>query len=248
MPSTKLETLRIPDWVPDAARRALAELWTHPWLDDAERKLLDRLATYDAMKTGVWEKLPSEPKDFEGDIIHWAWGAFVIFRRRRRPFPKTKSKAKWEDWAKHLRRDFLPDFAHTSSLARIVRDQMIGHHGDAQPYWQHFWEGDKNLTLDQVIVVIDQVSAFYRKVDENYWLFLRSLPEVKRWGGKKPSQKFFTEVLSKRMTATYGKPLDSIVATLAEVGFDLAEGVGAETIRGRRRTPGTPENSRRKSR
>jgi hypothetical protein len=123
---------------------------------------------------------------------------------------------------------------------------MIRHYGDAQPYWQRFWEGDKNLTLDQVIAIINQVSSFYLKVDAEYQVFFRSLPEVKRWRGSKPAQKFFTEVLSKRLNETYGKRLDPIVATLVEVAFDLAEGVSTETIRGRRRKPGRPEISRQK--
>jgi hypothetical protein len=237
---------RIPDWVPDAARRKMAELWALPWLDDAERELLDRLATHDAMKTGVWEKLPSEPKDFEGNVIHCSWAAFVCFRRRPRPFPKTKSKAKLEDWARHLPRDPLPDFEHTGNLLRIVLDQMIRHYGDAQAYWQRFWEGDKNLTLDQVIAIMNQVSSFYLKVDAEYQVFFRSLPEVKRWSGSKPARKFFTDFVSKLMIEAYGKPLDPIVATLEEVAFDLAEGVSTETIRGRRRKPGRPEISRQK--
>ena len=41
--------------------------------DKKGRGLLERLATYPAMKTEVWEKLPSEPKDFEGTIIAWAF-------------------------------------------------------------------------------------------------------------------------------------------------------------------------------
>ncbi len=117
---------QIPNWVPDAARRQITELWAYPWLDDAERKLLDRLATYPAMKTGVWKKLPSEPKDFEGNIINWAWAAFVWFRRRPPPYPKeikskAKASAKWGDWAKHLPMHPLPDFRHTSGLVRTRR-------------------------------------------------------------------------------------------------------------------------------
>jgi hypothetical protein len=235
----------VPDWVPNAARLVIAELRALPWLDEAERELLDRLATCDAMKE-VWEKLPSEPKDFEGNVIRWAWGAFVCFQRRRRPRPKTKSKAKWEDWARHLPRNPLPDFAHTSGLAGLVRDQMIQYWGDAQSYWQPFWEGDKNLTLDQVIALIDKVSAFYWKVDEENQRFFRSLPDVKRWRGNKPARKFLTEVLSKRMIETYGRPFDPIVRTLENVAFDLAVGVGTETMRGRRRKSGTPEILRQK--
>jgi len=239
---------RIPDWVPDTARGMIAELRTRTWLDDAERELLDRLATYDAMKTGVWEKLPSEPKDFQGNIIHHAWVAFVTFRRHPRPFPKAKSKGKLHEWAEHLPRQTLfPDFMHAGNLLRNnVLDQMIRHYGDAQAYWQRFWEGDKNLTLDQVIAIMDQVSSFCLKVDVEYQAFFRSLPEVKRWSGSKPARKFFTDYMSKLMREAYGKPLDPIVATLEEVAFDLAEGVSTETIRGRRRKPDRPEISRQK--
>jgi hypothetical protein len=113
--------------------------------------MLDRLATYVAMRTGVWEKLPSEAKGFEGGVIHWAWFAFVFFRRQRRPYPKTKSKAKWDEWREALQRQTFPHFSHTAGLLRIVLEQMLRHYGDAQAYWQRFWEGDKNLTLDQAI-------------------------------------------------------------------------------------------------
>jgi len=164
--------LRIPNWVPDAARRQLAELWALPWLDDAERELLDRLATCDAMKTGVWEKLPSEPKDFQGNIIHCAWAAFVIFRRRRRPYPKTKSNAKWNEWAEHLSKQTLPDFEHTGNLLRIVLNQMTRHYGDAQAYWQRFWEGDRNLEIAPELtghgLPLGKCEAYNRVYDQFY--------------------------------------------------------------------------------
>jgi hypothetical protein len=70
---------------------------------------------------------------------------------------------------------------------------------------------------------------------------------VNRWNAK-AAQKFFTEFLSSRMKETYGQPLDAIVAALAEVAFDLPQGLAAETVRGRRRIGSGPENSKRKSR
>jgi hypothetical protein len=94
---------------------------------------------------------------------------------------------------------------------------------------------------------MDQVSSFCLKVDEEYQLIFRRLPEIKRRSGRKPAQKFFTDFLSQRMTEAYGEALDPIVATLEEVAFDVVEGVGAETIRGRRRMRGKPENSRQKN-
>ena len=73
------------------------------------------------------------------------------------------------------------------------------------------------------------------------------LPRVKRWNAK-AHQKFFTDYLSARMKQTYGRPFDSIVAALAEVAFDLRDGVGSETVRGRRRVGKAPEKLRRKTR
>jgi len=73
------------------------------------------------------------------------------------------------------------------------------------------------------------------------------LPNVTR-RNIKSAQKFFTEFLSSRMKETYGRPLDSIVAALADVAFDLPQGVAGETVRGRRRIGSGPENSKQKTR
>jgi ABC-type xylose transport system substrate-binding protein len=94
---------------------------------------------------------------------------------------------------------------------------------------------------------MDQLRVFYLRVDEENRAFLASLPKIKRWNAK-AAQKFFTDFLSGCMTETYAQPLDAIVAALAEVAFDLHQGLDAETVRGRRRIAGTPENSKRKSR
>ena len=80
-----------------------------------------------------------------------------------------------------------------------------------------------------------------------YEELLRFLPRVNRWNDR-GHQKFFTEVLSAQMKKTYGRPLDSIVAALAEVAFDLHHGVDSETVRGRRRVGKAPEKLRRKTR
>ena len=90
----------VPDWVPEAARRKINALHAAPWVDDNGRALLHRLATYAAMKTEVWQKLPSEPKGAEGEIIDRVVHAVAIFPRLRRPYPKTAAKRR--EWAKHI--------------------------------------------------------------------------------------------------------------------------------------------------
>jgi hypothetical protein len=82
--------IKFPNWVPQAARNRITELCESPLgADKANRALLERLATYDAMRTEVWEKLPSEPPNFEGEIIVFAFHAYTFFGcyhvRIRRP-------------------------------------------------------------------------------------------------------------------------------------------------------------------
>ena len=72
--------LQFPPWVPLAARRRIIELCTSPKATtDENRQLLARLATYPAMKTEVWNKLPSKPKISEAAIIEWAFTAYTFF-------------------------------------------------------------------------------------------------------------------------------------------------------------------------
>jgi hypothetical protein len=236
--------LRIPDWVPDAARRQITDLWAQSWLDDAEREMLDRLATSGAMKTEVWEKLPSEPRGFEGNIIYRAFFAFRMFRALRRPFPKKKSAQ--VEWAKHLKHLKREPAAATWHAVWLWED-MLELKYETDLSWDRLWEGDKSITADQVLTILSQIRRFYERMHEEHHSFLASLPKVNRWNAN-AAQKFFTEYLSARMRETYAQPLDSIVAALAEVAFDLRQGISAETVRGRRRIGETPENSKQKSR
>jgi hypothetical protein len=117
---------------------------------------------------------------------------------------------------------------------------------EADFYWPEFWKGDTTINLDKMLVILDQLRAFYVRMSDEYRVLLAMLPRISRWDAKAP-QRFFTEFLSSRMKKTYGRPHDAIVAALAGVAFDLREGVDTETVRGRRRIGG-PENSKQKAR
>ena len=235
----------IPNWVPEADRHRISKLWKESWVDATGHAVLRRLATYDAMKTEVWEKLPPEPKGLEINIIEWALHAFTIFRWFSRPIPKTK--AKQIEWAKHLKK-YPPASPKTaSSWALMLRTELLALKAATDFCWLRFWEGDESVTPDHVLAMLDQLSSFYLRMDKEHRALSASLPEVKRWNTK-AAQKFFTEFLSQRMKDTYGQPLDSIVAALAEVAFNDRKGVPAERVRGRRRTGAAPEKSERKSR
>jgi hypothetical protein len=237
----------IPNWVPEPARQRISALCKAPLGQDASgRALLDRLANYEAMKTDVWAKLPSGLKGIEASIIDWSFNAFIIFPRLRRPYPKTA--AKWREYCKHIEkypRLKLP--ADVSLQIVLLCEDISVFKTETESYWPRLWEGDKSITPDDVITLLEQLRRFYLRLDEENQNILASLPKVKRWNTNS-AQKFFSEDLSARMRQTYGQPLDGVVAALTEVAFDLPQGVGAETIRGRRRLGRGPENSKRKSR
>ena len=115
--------LKVPAWVPQAARKQINELWASPLaITDENQQLLKRLATYTSMKTEVWEKLPSNPKIPAGEIIEWAFTAYAIFHSLRRPHPKTKTKG-WIEWSEHrAKHAHLTDPAYVSNLCFQLRD------------------------------------------------------------------------------------------------------------------------------
>jgi hypothetical protein len=250
MRSDKTKTgreLRVPDWVPEAARKQIVELWASPLgVTDANQQLLKRLATYTSMRTEVWEKLPSNPKIPAGEIIQWAFTAYTIFHSLRRPYPRTK--AKWAEWHQHqAKHQPLTDPGYVSNLCLRLWEEIYACKLETELYWPHFWVGEKTLNPDNVLSILDHLREFYVRMHAEYEELLRLLPRVNRWNTK-AHQKFFTEFLSAQMKKTYGRPLDEMVAGLTNVAFDLDQGVGSETIRGRRRLGKAPEKLRRKTR
>jgi hypothetical protein len=181
----------------------------------------------------------------EASIISWTFEAFTLFPHLRRPYPTTKNG--WRKWAENLEKHApLIDPLNLSLIVTILIEDIAKVREESETYWPLFWEGDKSITLNQVIGVLGQLGMFYIRMGEEHHKWFASLPKTRRWN-QKAAEKFFAEYISSRMKRTYGQPLDSVVAALTEVAFDLREGVSPDTVRGRRRGSTTPENSKRKS-
>ena len=237
--------IEFPTWIPQEAQRRIAELSAIPGLDNEFHALLERFSKYPAMKTEVWEKLPSASKGFEHVIIDWAFNAFATYPHLRSVPPKTKSRMR--EWAIHIKRyPPIPDPAHLVGLLYELLKGIIELKAVTDSDWSRLWGGDKSITSDDVLAILDQLRFFYVQFNNEHQTRLAKLPKIKRWS-KKAWQKFFTEYLSERFKGTYLQPFDSIVAALAEVAFDLPSGVAAETIRGRRRTVLHHRKNRRKN-
>jgi hypothetical protein len=243
---SQLEPLTFDAWVPEAARVKLTELFDADNTRDVVPGLLERLATYPVMKSEVWEKLPSELKESEGSIIEWAYLARALFPFFT--FPHARTRADQLEWVRQIRRyPPLSSPKNAAGLAWLLRNEILELKTLTDSWWSRLWPGESSLTPDRVLTILEQLQVFYDRMNREFAATFDGLPKVKHWRGARAAQIFFTEYLSARMTEACGKPLDSIVAALTEVAFDLPEGVAAETIRGRRRLS-TPEKSNRKPR
>jgi len=227
----------IPDWVPASARSKIIEYHSRAGTDPEIINFLRRLATYPAMRTEVWQKLPSGN---EANIIDWAYCAFTFFPQIPRPLPRIKTKL--HAWAVHRQKNIpFPDVSLAGDLASLLWIKISELKPMTDSDWHRLWQGEKSVTPDQILRTLEQLSTFYHRMHQEHQAFLDSLPKLKQYNSPAAGQKFFTQYVSKCIVKTTGRPLDSIVAALTEVAFDLSAGLGAETVRGRRRLNDAPE-------
>ena len=87
---TAKSTPDFPRWIPSAARDRILELRQGVVSTPEELVLLDRLATYEVMRTEVWQKLPPSAVGMEGRIIDWTVAGLRLAAAR---FPKNKAES-----------------------------------------------------------------------------------------------------------------------------------------------------------
>jgi hypothetical protein len=213
--------VKIARWTPDAARTAITELLALEGLTARYRDILTRLATYPTMKTDVWEKLPPDPPGQQGLIIQWSLEAAYYAAEIRPPKPKTKKALAAED---------------VQDAAAQLKDMMIEYSPYAAAHWVELWPGDQETSIGDAVKFVGCLEEFYRRLEIEHRVVIKdaNLPYLRKKGARNADQVLFTRVMSERLKALYGRPLDAVVAALTAVVFDLP-GISEETIRGRRR-------------
>jgi hypothetical protein len=102
---------------------------------------LDRLATYEVMRTEVWQRLPESAAGMEGRIIDWTVIGLRLAAAIRPPFPKNKVQFA-EHLAKYPARS--PDQS-AATLARTLVEAMDENRQDAEGIWEEYlqtmWRG-----------------------------------------------------------------------------------------------------------
>jgi hypothetical protein len=99
---TEIPPVRIPNWVPPAARQGILNWWNQPATTPHQRAVLRRLATDDRMHTEVWQPLQklsdaAGTEDRIDQIITWVMVGLELASTALRPRPPT-SKAEVADY------------------------------------------------------------------------------------------------------------------------------------------------------
>jgi hypothetical protein len=232
-------------WVPEAARQRISELRALPTLTDDHHRLLDRLATYPAMRTGVWEKLPPSEKGAENFIVLWAFIGAHFAAACRPPWPRRK-----EEIPEYLQK-YLPivNSEVAAGYALMLRDAMKATRDHAREAWSPLWPGDSLVTFEDAVSIVEHLATFYRRCDEKDKEFLAmvSLPDIRKKNARNARELLFARLLAHHFQRRFGKSLDPVIAELSAVVFDQDAGVGSSTIRGRRRSAPGAAHSAQKS-
>jgi len=226
--------LIIPAWVPVEARQAIEALWERPFLNENDRAVLRRFATRRVMYTDVWEKLPRKPEGFAGCVIPLAIFALKTFPLQR-PRPRSKKHVAWKNWARH--RSEYPrqlDWQTCAGLAMNLRDVLVATSDEA---WSHHWRGDPAMNRTSFALSLDALANCFQSIGAETQSFFSNLrlPPVARWDDPRAAERFFSELMSDKLEALCGRYCDPVVDALTAVAFNLPDGPGPATVRGRRR-------------
>jgi len=218
---TDRRRLNFETWVPEAAKSELQQLANKP---DEDHQLLGRLASYEVMRDEVWKKLPAAAQGAEGLII-------------RRTYAAARLVEAWQK-IEHVRK--YSSLRTAKKGARLkLRDAMKRTSGDAGDIW-HLWPGDRLITFEIALSVVEQLATFYGAADAWYKNVVEmsdQLSRVRKKNAKHARETMFVRWLEGSFRRDFGKPLDPIISALSSVVFDKGgEGAQAPTIRGRRRS------------
>jgi hypothetical protein len=221
--------------VPKAARNRIVALRAAN-LSDRDQEILQRLATDPSMRTDVWNKLPDQPPNMEGQIIDLVFVAVRTFWQvvPHPPYGPQSTRSAWKKYATvtHGHPRLTSPESVIWTMTRLLQ-ALIDHNVRAR--WDELWNGDPSITFDKCVDFIVALGLVFDRLDQENKAAIPALPAIKRPYGKQAPEVFFSQLISSRLASIYGKPLDGVVAALTSVAFDLPNSIAEETIRSRRR-------------
>jgi hypothetical protein len=195
--------MKIARWTPSAARQRITELLTFE-LSAHERDVLARLATYPALKTEVWGKLPPDPPNQESDVILYALEAAFYAADIRPAKPRTKKAiAAWHRKYPPISAEGVQDPA--AGLKRMI----IEYSRFDAAYWAELWPGAQGVSIDDAIKFIGHVEEYYRRLEARHRDMIRAanLPPLRKKGPKMPTKSTSAELCRNAWRAFMAAPL-----------------------------------------
>jgi hypothetical protein len=251
---TAKSTPDFPRWIPSAARDRILELRQGVVSTPEELVLLDRLATYEVMRTEVWQKLPPSAVGMEGRIIDWTVAGLRLAAAR---FPKNKAES--ERLAKYRARWTARDAATlASNLLEAMDENRQNAEGTWEAYsqaaWRKGYEQLRRLYGKEIVEMVDlravRPTLSYQEARNIVeWLthFFKVLwtedqavaaalqpPRIRKKQAKNVKELYLSRFLTQRFINQFGDPYDPTVGALVTVALDLNPGPDAMTIRKRR--------------
>lgn len=250
--SRQRQRLEFFPWVPPAARRAIEAEWKrysafpNPNTRSKLLAALIRFATHPAMHTEVWEKLRREPEGLAGSVIHWAMFLLATFSTLgdpRQPLSERIARQRWaqywlmidDQWSN--RRSGGELLSETCAVVAFrLRDVLLGAISDEE--WSRLWPGDPAMKdrTHAAQFFLNAANCFQSMLAASKSVeAVLKLPPAARPDKPRVQRLVFSQIMSDDLEAACGSPYDPVVAALTAVAFDLPDGPGAGTVRGRRR-------------
>ena len=232
--------ISFPEWVPTAALARLKELETDESITGESRTLIERLSTLLSMRD-FWMELPDDPKGRQAFIIDWIIACYATDANGLKP-PIPRSTAKIAEYIQHHPLVETSAAMVSGSFRQALRG-MSKLESSARDYWSSLWEFEPRLSYDQFVNIVTAGAEFYDRLEARrnadaqdvMTQFHIPLPPRKRRSAK-ASQIWFSRIMSSLFNTLYGSPMDTLVAIITDVAFDLRGEKGSETARGRRRS------------
>src|SRR5262249_46724734 len=157
----------------------ISERW--PNAKPKTRQILHRLATYERMRTDVWQRLPNAAVGFEGRVIDWTVDGLSWAAAFRPPYPTTKAGI-----AEHVSKyPPPPSLVSAAFYGRQLIEEMDGILRDSDADWG-YWHS----LLLQARTHVEFLARFFELLSHERQAIAaqREVPAIKKQRAKNSSE------------------------------------------------------------
>jgi hypothetical protein len=216
------------------------EICADPALRPEEYEVLVRLATDLRMQT-VWDAVARHGEGQESEVIRYAFIRASQTLTHRPPYPRRR-----KDFEARIREDAenqpvaqSSNLESTAGFASLLVEDMQRTEVAAKAFLPPSVEHALLFDWAQYIAnVYSEMSARQKE-----W----ALPRIGKKAAADAPQRAFSRAISNDFRKLFRQPHDDAAAALTAVVFNLPDGPGSTTIRGRRRSADRAAHSRKKS-